>query len=87
MDKSKVFAEITFVLEQVPYSYNKLIPQDIKNKFKDDMDINHYNSFNKDKVFYKQKLDEETIKMLFVLFKKYWDDEDAYNKFDSLIEE
>ena len=87
MNKPQIYAELMFILEQVPYSYNKLIPDKIKDKFKEKMSITHYNSFDKDKVFYKQQLARETIVLLGFLYYKYWcKDENAQKYFINIID-
>ena len=87
MDKGKICAELMFILKQVPYSYNKLIPDEIKNKIENNMSREHYNSFDSSKVFLKQKMDEQTIKILLFLFNKYWVGENDWDTFEKMIEE
>lgn len=77
MKNGNIYAELTFILEQIPYSYNKLIPEEIKQKLKDKMSIEHYNSFDKSKIFYDQNISEDALKMLVSLYNKYWAKEDS----------
>lgn len=82
MKNENIYAELTFILEQIPYSYNKLIPEEIKKKLKDKMSLEHYNSFDKSKTFYDQNISEDTLKMLVSLYNKYWANED--NNFENI---
>ena len=86
MDRGKVCAEMVFILEQVPYSYNILVPQKIKDKFKEKMDVEHYKSFTKEKIFFKQKINEETIKVLLTIFEKYWSNEDDCDFLNEILD-
>lgn len=76
MEKEKIYAELTFILEQIPSSYIKVIPQKLIDKFKNNMSIQWYNRFDKDKVFYKQDIKRETLLMLAFLYYKYWCEND-----------
>lgn len=69
-------AELTFIFEQIPNSYIKVIPQRLKDKFKNNMSVRWYNRFDKDKVFYKQNIKRETLLMLSFLYYKYWCEDD-----------
>ena len=71
MDKEKIYAELVFVLEQLPSSYSKLIPQSLIDKFNVKMSLEWHQKFDKDKVFYKQNIQRETILMLSFLYYKY----------------
>ena len=56
MEEEKIYAELAFILEQLPYSYSKLIPSNIIDKIKTEMSVEWYLKFDKDKVFYKQNI-------------------------------
>lgn len=77
MEKEKIYAELTFILEQIPHSYIKEIPQKLKDKFKNNMSIQWYERFDKDKVFYEQDIKRETLLMLAFLYYKYWCENDG----------
>lgn len=72
MKHKKLCAELMFVLEQVPYSYSQAIPKEVKDNIKNEMSIEHYNSFDQDKTFYEQDISEETLETLLDIYDKYW---------------
>ena len=86
MVMSKIYAELVFILDQVPYSYSKLIPEELMMNLKNNMSLDWYKSFKKDKVFYKQKFHKETILMLSMLYYKYWcENEEMKEQFFELL--
>ena len=70
MKEEKIYAELLFVLEQLPSSYRNLIPQTLIDKFSKEMSQEWYLKFDKEKVFYKQNIQRDTILMLSLLYYK-----------------
>ena len=75
MSKPEIYSELYFILQQVPYSYMKTLPPDTMAKLEQDMSLEHYNSFRKDQIFYKQNFDKESINILEKICQKYWNEE------------
>lgn len=87
MEKEKIYAELVFVLEQLPSSYSKHIPQSLIDKFNMKMSLEWYSKFDKDKVFYKQDIQRETILMLAFIYYKYLCNNDMKQDFIKMIYE
>lgn len=85
MEEEKIYAELAFILEQLPYSYSKLIPNNIIDKIKTEMSVEWYLKFDKDKVFYKQNIQRETILMLSFLYYEYLCNNDLKQDFIKMI--
>lgn len=74
ISKFETYSELYFILEQIPNSYMMLVPRNIITKLKQQMSLEHYNSFNTDEVFYKQNFDTTTIDLLEKIYLKYWNE-------------
>lgn len=71
MNNTKLCAQLTFILSQLPYTYINMIPLYVKEKIKNNMDLEEYSKYDESVVFFKQNIDCETIKFLILLLNKY----------------
>jgi hypothetical protein len=72
MSESKICAELFFILEQVPNSYISLLPNNYMNRLKENMSLEHYQSFDKEKVFFKQEFNKKTVATLEKIYNTFW---------------
>ena len=78
IEMSEAYAELYFILDQVPNSYIELLPENFMSKLKSQMSLNHYAAFDASKIFYKQKFDDTSINLLKEIYQKYWNNK-TYN--------
>ena len=72
IDNPEICAELYFILEQVPNSYIKLLPENFMYKLKEQMSTKHYKIFDTSKIFYKQDFNDASINLLNEIYQKYW---------------
>ena len=71
-ENEKIYAELMFILNQVPYSYMQKVPKDMVDKMKSKMSNEWYQNFNPEIVFFKQKFQTRTLKLLEEINSRYW---------------
>ena len=71
-ETEKIYAELMFILSQVPYSYMQKVPKDMVDKMKSKMSNEWYQHFNPEIVFFKQKFQTRTLKLLEEINSRYW---------------
>ena len=72
---SKTYSEVYSILRVLGKEYIDLIPIDIQNTIKNNMDNNYQPNFTLDNIN-KDNLTSDTINMIEMFYNKYWNNED-----------
>ncbi len=68
---SNTSSELLFMINQLPLSLKKQIPIEIQKELLNEYNKEIYNSFIPDKPFYKQKMSDEALSVLYNLILQY----------------
>lgn len=85
MNKSNVYAEVYFFINQLPYSYSNALPKELINELEENMSKEHYDSLDSDKLLIDQNPNKETIDMILSL-SKYWLENDDLELIQQLLD-
>ena len=80
-------SEVLEILKYCPKRDVNKIPSDIKMLLNDNKDINHKITINPNKSIFNQPIIEETIIMIFLIFRNYWASQKEKEEIDYILNE
>jgi len=72
---NRVYSEVMAILNMLGKEYIDLIPNEVMNTIKKNIDPNYQPIFTMDNLD-KEELDPNTINLIEIFYKKYWDKDD-----------
>lgn len=72
---NRVYSEVMAILNMLGKEYIDLIPNEVMNTIKKNIDPNYQPIFTMDNLN-KEELDPNTINLIEIFYKKYWDKDD-----------
>jgi hypothetical protein len=80
-------SEVLEVLKYCPENDVNKIPNQLINLLNNNKDINHTINIDPNKSIFEQNIIDETIIMIFIIFRNYWATQEEKNEIDKILDE